>query len=279
MGHLSNSCPLKARRYYEGKTRANAVLAKRRGPYHTKRSPDAVIKGKGREEARDRAEAICLDPAWMRKSREQASALQCEAKKDNARLKHEEEKDGDCGSVQKEERQKEARRQYNLKRYANPAVREKARARYREAAKAKATLKGNEEESNHDDPSFRLGRPLEARRQHNAKRQRDPAARERRKERKRVRYEVIEPKAGDFQNDEGKYNDEDNENDDSEPVKRQLTKRESRSDLGDELNRLKKTDLGLAEAIIGFHRGLTTVLQSSHGRDQLQGFRESRKSG
>lgn len=228
-----------------------------------KRSPDAVIKGKGGEEARDRAEAICLDPAWIRKSREQASALRCEAKKENARLKHGEEKDGGCGSVQKEERQKEARRQYDLKRYANPAVREKARARYREAAKAKARLKSNEE-CDHDDPSFRLGRPKEAKRQHKAKRQRDPAARERRKERKRLRHEVIEPKAGNFQDDEGKYNDEDNENDGSVPVKRQITKRESRSDLGDELDRLKKTDLGLAEAIIGFHRGLATVLQSSH---------------
>lgn len=264
MGHLSSSCPLKARRYYEGKkTRANAALAKSRGPYHTKRSPDAVIKGKGGEEARDRAEAICLDPAWIRKSREQASALRWEAKKENARLKHGEEKDGGCGSVQKEERQREARRQYDLKRYANPAVREKARARYREAAKAKAGLKGNEE-NDHDNPAFRLGRPIEAKRQHKAKRQRDPAARERRKERKRLRHEVIEPKAGNFQDDEGKYNDEHNENDGSEPVKRQITKRESRSDLGDELDRLKKTDLGLAEAIIGFHRGLTTVLQSSH---------------
>lgn len=277
MGHLSSSCPLKARRYYEGKTRANAVLVKRRGPYHTKRSPDAPIKGRGGEEARDRAKASCLDPAWIRKSREQASALQYEAKKENARLKHEEEKDGDCGSVQKKERQKEARRQYDLKRYANPAVREKARARYREAAKAKARLKGNEE-SDHDDPSFRLGRPIEAKRQHNAKRQRDPAARERRKERKRLRHEVIEPKAGNFQDDEEKY-DEDNENDDSEPVKRQTTKRKSRANLSDELDRLKETDLGLAEAIIGFHRGLTTVLQSSHGRDQLQDFCESRTSG
>lgn len=265
MGHLTSSCPLKARRYYEGKACTNAVLVKRRGPYHTKRSPDAVIKGKGGEEARDRAEAICLDPAWIRKSKEQASALQCEAKKENARLKHEEEKDGDCGSVLKEERQNEARRQYDLKRNANPAWREKVRARYREAAKATARLKGNEE-SDHDDPCFGLGRPIEAKRQYNAKRQRDPAVRERRKERKRLRHEVIEPKAGNFQDDEEKY-DEDNENDDSELVKRQITKRESRADLGDELDRLKETDLGLAEAVIGFHRGFTTFLQSSHGRD------------
>lgn len=168
MRHLSSSCPLKARRYYKGKTRANAVLVKRRGPYHTKRSLNAVTKRKGGEEARDRAEAICLDPPWIRKSREQARALQCEAKKkENARLKHKEEKDGDCGSVQEGEFQKEARRQYGLKRYANPAVREKARTRYREATKAKARPKGTEE-SDHDDPPFRLGRPIEAKRQQNA---------------------------------------------------------------------------------------------------------------
>lgn len=262
MGHLSSSCPLKARRYYEGKRRANAVLVKRRGPYHTKRSPDAVTKGKGGEEARHRAEAICLDPPWIRKNSEQASALQCEAKKENARLKHEEKKEGDCGSVQEGELQKEARRQYGLKRYASPAVREKASHRYREATKTKARPTGTEE-SDHDDPSFRLGRPIEAKRQQNARRQRDPAAMEkRRKERKRLGHELIEPKAGNFQDDEEKYNDEDNENDYSEPVKRPIPERDSRSDLGDELDRLKETDLGLAEAIICFHRRLTTVLQN-----------------
>lgn len=267
MGHLSSSCPIKARRYYKGKTCANAVLVKRRGPYHTKRTLDAVTKGKGGEEAGYRAEAICLDPPWIRKSRERARALQCEAKKnENARLKHKGEKDGDCGSVQEGGFQKEARRQYGLKRYASLSVREKARTRYREATKAKARHKGTEE-SDHDDPPFRLGRPIEAKRQQNAKRQRDPPAMERRKERKRLRHELIEPKAGNFQHDEEKYNDEDNENDDSEtPVKRPIAERESRTDLGDELDRLKESDLGLAEAIIRFHRGLTIFLQISEGR-------------
>lgn len=268
MSHLTSSCPLKAGRYYEGKTCANAVQIKRRGPYHTKRSLDAVIKGIGGEEARDRAEARYLDSAWIRKSGEQARARRCEAMKENARLKHEAEK-----------RQKEAKRQYDLKRYANPAVREKARARYREVAKAKARLEENEERD-HDDPSCRLGGIMGAERQYNAKRHRDPTARERRKERKRIRHEAIEPKAGNHQDDEAKCDDDDddNENYDSEPVKTPIPKRESRARLGDELDRLKGTDLALAEAIIGFHHGLTKLLETSHGRDQLQEFCESRTS-
>lgn len=116
-----------------------------------------------------------------------------------------------------EKRQKEAKRQYDLKRYANPVVREKARARYREAMKAKARLKKNEE-SGQGDPSLGLGRPTEAKRQYNAKRER---------------------------------------------VKTPIPKREPRADLGEELDRLKETDLGLAEAIIGFHRGLMKVLESN----------------
>lgn len=220
----------------------------------------------GGEEARDRAEVRYLDPAWIRKSGEQARARCCEAMKEKARLKHEAEK-----------RQKKAKRQYDLKRYANPAVREKARARYREGAKAKARLKGNEERD-HDDPSCRLGGPMGAERQYSAKRHRDPAARERREERKRLHHEAIESKVGNHQYDEAKYDDDDddNENCDSESVKTPIPKRESRARLGDELDRLKGTDLGLVEAIIGFHRGLTKFLETSHGRDQLQDFCESR---
>lgn len=276
MGHLTSSCPFKAGRYSEGKTRANADQIKRRGPYHTKRSLDAAIKGKGGKKAKDPAEARRLDPAWIRKSREHARALDFEAKKAKARLKYEAEKDGDCGSLQHEKRQKEAKRQYDLKRYANPAVREKVRARYREAAKAKDRLK-SKEESNHDDPSFRMGRPIDAKRQQNAKRQRDPAAKERRGERKRLRHEAIEPIAEGFQDDEAKYDDDDdNEKDDSEPAKTPIPTRESRADLGDELDRLKETDIGLAEAIIGFHRRLETVLETRHGRDQRKDLGESR---
>lgn len=78
---------------------------------------------------------------------------------------------------------------------------------------------------------------------------------------------MIEPKIELFQNDEAKYDDDDNENDDSEPVKRPIPKPESRADLGDELDRLKETHLGLAEAIFRFHRGLMTVLETSYGCD------------
>lgn len=266
MGHLTISCPFKAGRYYEEKTRANAVQIERRGLYHGKRSLDPAIKEERSEQARDLMEARPLDPAAIGKSREQAKANHCEATKKKTRRKHEEERDGDY----QENRLKEAKRQYDLKRYSNPAVREKARARYRET-KRKARLNDNKEDSDYY-PSVRLERRIEAKCQHDAKRQRDPALTERRKDTKILSHEALGLKARNHKNDEERYDD-----DDSEPVKTRMPKRESRADLDEELDRLQETDLGLAEAIIGFHRGLTTVLETSH-HDKLQDFGKSGSS-
>lgn len=265
MGHLTISCPFKAGRYYEGKTRANAVQIERRGLYHAKRSLDPAIKEERSEQARDLMEARPLDPAAIGKSSEQAKANHCGATKKKTRRKHEEERDGDY----QETRQKEAKRQYDLKRYSNPAVREKARARYRET-KRKARLNDNKEDSDYY-PSVRLERRIEAKCQDDAKRQRDFALTERRKDTKILSPEALGLKARNHKNDEERYDD------DSEPVKTRMPRRESRADLDEELDRLQETDLGLAEAIIGFHRGLTTVLETSH-HDKLQDFGKSGSS-
>lgn len=264
MGHLTISCPFKAEKYYEGRTRANAVQIERDGLYHAKRSLDPVIKEKRSEQARDLVEASPLNPAAIGKSRKQAKARHCEATTKKNRSKDEEE-------------QKEAKRQYDLKRYSNPAVREKARARYRET-KRKARLNDSKENGDYY-PSVRLERRIEAKRQHDAKRQRDPAGTERPNDTKILSDEAIGLKARNRKDDEERYddddNDNDNDNDHSELVKTRMPKRESGADLDEELDRLQKTDLGLAEAIIGFHRGLTTVLETGHDHDKLQDFGES----
>ena len=267
MGHRTISCPFKVESYYGGKTGANAVQIERPGLYHAKRSLDPAIKEERSEQARDLMEARPLDPAAIEKSREQAKVSHCEATKKKTGHKHEEERDSDY----QEKRQKEAKRQYDLKRYSNPAVREKARARYLET-KRKARLNDNKEDSNYY-PSVRLERRIEAKRQHDAKRQRDPAVTERCEDTKILSHEALGLMARNHKDDEERY-DDDKDDDDSEPVKTRMPKRESGADLDEELDRLQETDLGLAEAIIGFHRGLTTVLESSH-HDKLQDFGSS----
>lgn len=271
MGHLARSCPLKAGRYYDGKTRASAVQIERRDLYHAKRSLDPAIKGKRREQARDLAEVRRLNPAAIEKSREQASARHCGAMKTKTRRKHEEEKDGGDESVRQK---KEAKRQYDLERYANPAVREKARARHREAAKRKAGLNHNKGDGDYH-PSARLESRIEAKRQYDANRQHDPAVMERRKVTKGLRHEAVKLKARNLEDDEERYDDDN----DSEAVKTRISKRASRAGLDEELDRLRELDLGLAEAIIGFHRRLTTVLKTSHDdHDKQQGFDDSGSS-
>lgn len=270
MGHVTTSCPFKAESYYEGKTGANAVQLERPGLYHAKKSLDPAVKEERSEQAQDLMEARPLAPAAIGKSREQPKASHCEATEKKTRRKHEEERDSDY----QEKRQKEAKRQYDLKRYSNPAVREKARARYRET-KRMARLSDNKEDSDYY-PSVRLKRCREAKRQRDAMRQLDLAVTERRKDTKVLSREALGLKARNHENDEERYDDE-NDDDDSEPVKTRMPKRQSRAGLDEELDRLQKTDMGLAEAIIEFHRGLTTVLESSH-HDKLQDFGESGSS-
>lgn len=167
--------------------------------------------------------------------------------------KSEKEKDGDYGSM---------KQKYDLNSYANHARRENLRVCRREAAEQKAGLK-DIKENDDNNPRGRFSGHLEAKTQYCAKRQRGPAViGSQQRETKRPCYEATVIDAEDRI---------DEENDRSGPVKMRVFKRESRTDLEKELDRLKQTRLGLVEAITKFRDRLTTVLEASYDDEELQG--------